>query len=179
MGALLLLRDVARASVDAIRGQRRCRYEHSVDIAASRETVWALLKAADVTFDGVFPVRIVTDAVPGRPGVLRMQILARDTRLVMLARVMDEREGHAILFQILADDIDPVLLDGEDDYLGYVLDDVAGGSRLTITRELTVTDNLRRLTVPVAIRSGAARLKRKAEQMAQGKAAASAEPESI
>ena len=174
---LLLRRDVVVACVDALLGRRRRRYEHSVDIAAPREVVWTLLMAADVTFEGVIPIRVITDAVPGRPGVLRMQIVVGESRRVMLARIVDEREGRAVLYEILSDGTDPVLLDGEDDYLGYVLDDLADGTRLTITREVTVTSRVGRLTVPIAIRSGAQRMKREAEQLAQEVRTGSTEPE--
>ena len=176
MGLLLVLRDVAIAAFDAMRGQRSCRYEHRIDIAASRETVWALLMAADVTFNGVYPLRIVTDAVPGRRGVLRMQILAADTRIVMLERVVEERDRRAVLYIILTAETDPMLVDGEDDYFAFVLEDIAGGTHFMISRKVTVKNHLRRLTVPAAVRSGAARLKRKAEEMERDMQAGSAEP---
>lgn len=176
MGILLLLRDVAVATYDWLMGERRRRYEYAVDVRAPRETVWALLKARDVTFPGMLPLRLVTDRVAGRPDLHRLQIYSGDAVITMMTRLVDERPGQGILFQVLPDGTDPVLVDGEDDYIGYVIADMKGGTRLTITRELTVTSRLGRLTVPLGLRAGALRAKRRAEEIARGEAP---EPEPI
>jgi hypothetical protein len=160
---LLLLRDLAIAAADALMGRQRRRYEHWVDIKAPRPLVWSMLSAPDITFEGAIPIRIVTEAVAGRPGVLRMRIMTGDMSAVMLVRVADERAERAVLYELLPHGTDAVLLDGEDDYLGYVADDVPGGTRLTMTRELTVTSRFGRLTVPLGLRAGAKRLKHKCE----------------
>lgn len=161
---MLFLRDLAIAAVDALMGRQRRRYEHCIDIRAPRSLVWSMLTAPDITFEGAIPVRIVTDAVAGRPGVLRMRIMTGDARLVMLVRVADERHERGVVYELLPDGTDAVLLDGEDDYLSYVADDITGGTRLTMMRELTVTSRFGRLTVPLGLRAGARRLKRKAER---------------
>ena len=163
---MLFLRDLAVAAADAVMGRRRRRYEHWIDIRAPRSLVWSMLTAPDITFEGAIPIRIVTEAVAGRPGVLRMRILTGDTQLVMLVRIAEERSERGVIYELLPDGTDAVLLDGEDDYLGYVADDISGGTRLTMTRELTVTSRFGRLTVPLGLRAGAKRLKRKAEQAA-------------
>ena len=170
MGILLLVRDIAVATYDWLMGERRRRYEHAVDIRAPRETVWALLKARDVTFPGMLPLRLVTDRVAGRPELHRLQIHSGDAVITMLTRLVDERPGQGMLFQVLPDGTDPVLVDGQDDYIGYVVADVNGGTRLTVTRELTVTSRLGRVTVPLGLRAGASRAKRRAEEIARGEA---------
>lgn len=161
---MLFLRDLAIAAVDALMGRQRRRYEHWIDIRAPRSLVWSMLMAPDITFEGAIPIRIVTEAVAGRPGVLRMRVLTGNTQLVMLVRIAEEQPERGIIYQLLPDGTDAVLLDGEDDYLSYVADDITGGTRLTMTRELTVTSRFGRLTVPLGLRAGAKRLKRKAER---------------
>lgn len=170
MGLAPLLRDIGVALWDVAMGERRRRYEHAVDIAAPRATVWALLRARDVSFTGLMPVRILSESVLGRPDILHLRIFAGEVTLAMTTRIVDERPERGLLLQVLPDGTDPVLVDGEDDYIGYVVDDVAGGTRLTVTRELTVTSRFGRLTVPLGVRAGAVRAKRKAEEIARGEA---------
>lgn len=170
MALLLLLRDISVALYDWAMGERRRRYEHAIDIAAPRDTVWALLRARDVSFGGVFPVRILTEPLAGRPDLLRLRIFAGESTIAMMTRLVDERPGQAILFEVLADGTDAVLVDGEEDFIGYVVMERGSGTRLTITRELTVTSRFGRITVPLGIRAGALRAKRKAEEIARGEA---------
>ena len=170
MGWLGFLGDVAVALGDAVTQRRRRRYEHGVDIGAPPEIVWGMLKSRDMTFDGMLPMRVVSTVVPGQPALERLRIESGNSALQMTVRVVDERPGRAILYEVLAQGTDPMLLDGDDDYLGIVLDDFGGGTRLTLTRELTITSRLGRLTVPFALRSGADRYKRQAELLAASRA---------
>jgi hypothetical protein len=79
--------------------------------------------------------------------------------------IADERQGQAILYRLLPEGTDPALIEGDDDYVGFVLVDIPGGTRLDLTRETTPRHFLSRLTVPIGLRSGARRYKRKAEAM--------------
>lgn len=171
MGLLLFCRDLIVALFDLASGRSRRRYEHSVEIAAPRSVVWDMLKARDIQFDGVFPLRVVGEPVPGRPGLERVHILAGTTELVMLTRIVDERAGQAILYQLLPDGTDAALVEGDDDFIGFVLQETAAGTRLDLTRETTPRRSISRITVPLGLRSGGRRYKRKAEQMARDIAA--------
>lgn len=166
MGLLQLGGDVLLAVADAARGRNRRRFEHCIDIDAPRDVVWQMLKSRDIMFEGRLPLRVVGEELPGRPGVERVHILAGKMRLQMLTRIVDERPGEAILYQLLPEGTDPALIEGDDDYIGFVLIETEGGTRLDLTRETSPRNWLSRLTVPMGLRSGARRYKRKAETMA-------------
>ncbi|MDX2154891.1 MAG: hypothetical protein SFW09_00145 [Hyphomicrobiaceae bacterium] len=170
MGLLLFLRDIVVALVDLATGRRRRRYEHVIDILAPRDIVWQMLKARDIVFDGLVPLRIQGEPVPGRPDCERVHILAGTTELIMLTRIVDERPGQAILYEILPDGTAPALIEGSDDYVGFVLADGARGTRLDLVRETSPARWISRVTIPVGLRSGGRRYKRKAEQMASAAA---------
>lgn len=165
MGLIELGGDVLVAVADAARGRRRRRFEHSIDIRAPREIVWEMLKSRDIEFGGRLPVRVFGEEVEGRPGIERVQIQAGPTRLQMLTRIVDERPGEAILYQVLPEGTDPVLVEGDDDYIGFVLIETAKGTRLDLTRETSPLHWISRLTVPMGLRSGARRYKKKAEAL--------------
>jgi hypothetical protein len=122
-----------------------------------------MLKSRDLEFDGHFPMRVTSEAVPGRPGHEIVRVEAGTVHLQMLTRIVDERPGEAILFQLLPEGTDPALLEGDDDYVGFVLTETPRGTRLDLTRETSPRRSLSRLTVPIGLRSGARRYKRKAE----------------
>lgn len=165
MGPVLFLKDIATAILDMALGRVRRRFVHWIDVAAPRATVWELLKSRDVTFEGRFPIRVVGDPVPGRPGVERVHILAGNARLEMMTRVVDERAGEAILYELLPEGTDPALIEGRDDFIGFLLADAACGTRLELIREISPISALARLSIPLGLRSGARRYKRKAEAM--------------
>lgn len=165
MSLLRLGGDILLAFADAFSGRKRRRYEHWVDIRAPREIVWEMLKARDLVFEGPLPIRIVGEAVPGQRDLERVQIIAGNARLIMLTRIVDERPGYAILYQLLPEGTDPALIEGDDDYVGFVLTDLDNGTRLDLTRETTPRSWLSRLTIPMGLRSGGRRYKRKAEAM--------------
>lgn len=157
--------DILLALADIFTGRKRRRYEHSVDVSAPREIVWEMLKSRDLVFEGPLPIRVIGEAVPGQRGLERVQIIAGKARLVMLTRIVDERPGSAILYQLLPEGTDPALIEGDDDYVGFVLTDLDKGTRLDLTRETSPRSWLSRLTIPMGLRSGGRRYKRKAEAM--------------
>lgn len=175
MGLFLFLRDVVMALLDVALGRRRRRYEHWVDIRAPRRVVWDMLKARDIAFDGLFQLRVIAQPVPGRPGCERVHIRAGNTELVMLTQIIDERPGDAILYQLMPEGTDAALVEGDDDFIGFVLQETATGTRLDLTRETTPRRHISRLTIPLGLRGGARRYKRKAEQMADAAGAAGPE----
>lgn len=161
----LILRDLVLAISDALTGRRRRRYEHWVQIDASRETVWRMLRSHDITFDGLVPVRVVSEPVIGRPGIERVRLTVGDRMFVMMTRVADERPYEGILFEVLPEGTDPALIDGLDDYVGFTLTEDGSGTSLGLMREMTVTSGFGRMTVPFGLRSGSQRYKRKAEEL--------------
>jgi hypothetical protein len=163
----LVARDIGLAVCDAVTGRRRRRYEHWVHIDASRETVWRMLRSYDITFDGLVPVRVVSEPVIGRPGIERVRLTVGDRTFVMTTRIADERLYEGILFEILREGTDPALIDGADDYVGFTLTEDNGRTCLGLMREMTVTSCFGRLTVPFGLRSGSQRYKRKAEELDQ------------
>ena len=158
-------RDIVVALADSLFGPDRRRYEHSIDIRAPREIVWEMLKSRDLVFEGALPLRIVGSPVPGQPGVEKVQIQAGKSRLEMLTRIIDERPGAAILYHLLPEGTDPVLVEGDDDYIGFVLTETDKGTRLDLTRETSPRHWISRMTIPMGLRSGARRYKRKAESL--------------
>ena len=165
MGLLQICRDLLIAAADAMTGRGRRRYEHWIDIRAPREIVWEMLKARDLVFEGAMPMRVSAEPVVGQPDIERIRIQAGNARLEMLTRIVDERPGTAILYQLLAEGTDPALIEGDEDYIGFVLTDLDKGTRLDLTREATPRHWLSRVTIPLGLRSGARRYKRKAEAM--------------
>ncbi len=166
MGLILLLRDIALALLDALCGQPRRRYEHAVFIRAPARVVWDMLKSRDIQFQGRFPLRVVAEPVAGRPGVERVHILAGKISLTMMTRIVEERADRAILYLILPEGTDPALIEGYDDYVGFVLVEQPTGTRLDLVRETSPRNWMARLTIPIGLRSGGGRYKRKAEEMA-------------
>jgi hypothetical protein len=165
MSLLRIGGDILLALADGLTGRKRRRYEHWIDIHAPRDIVWQMLKARDIVFDGPLPIRVIGEPMPGQHGLERVQIVAGNARLVMLTRIVDERPGTAILYQLLPEGTDPALIEGDDDYVGFVLADLDHGTRLDLTRETSPRSWLSRLTIPMGLRSGGRRYKRKAEAM--------------
>jgi uncharacterized protein YndB with AHSA1/START domain len=161
----LTLRDILLAVFDAATGRRRRRYQHWVRIAAPRETVWRMLRSHDITFTGLIPVRILSEPAIGRPGVERVRLMVGDRMFVMMTRIAAERAPEGILYEVLREGTDPALMDGTDDFVGFTLTEVDGGTDLGLTREMTVTSRFGRITVPFGLRSGSQRYKRKAEEL--------------
>lgn len=166
MGLLYFLRDVLVALTDSLLGRTRRRWEHWVDIRAPSLVVWEMLRSRDIVFDGLVPLHVRGEQVPGRPDCEVVHIVAGATEVVMLTRIVEERPGHAILYEILPDGTEPALIEGTDDYIGFVLNETAKGTRLDLVRETTPVRWLSRLTVPLGLRSGARRYRRKAEEIA-------------
>ncbi|MBS0241034.1 MAG: hypothetical protein JSS20_02575 [Proteobacteria bacterium] len=167
MGLVDMGRDVVVAAFDAAAGRRRRRYECSVDIEAPSDVVWSMLKARDVVFEGHFPLRVIGEPVPGQSNLERVVIMVGSTRLQMMTRIVDECPGQAILYQLLPEGTDPALIEGDDDYIGFVLIPRGERTRLDLTRETSPKRALSRLTIPMGLRSGAKRYKRKAEDVAR------------
>ncbi|MEZ5816229.1 MAG: hypothetical protein R3D44_04025 [Hyphomicrobiaceae bacterium] len=165
MGTPGILADVGRALADTLVGRKRRRYEHSVEIGAPQDIVWQMLKARDLAFDGPFPIRVLSQPVPGSPDLERVSIEMGDRRLHLLTRIVEERPGNAILYQLLPEGTDAALVEGDDDYVAFVLTEAGGRTRLDLTRETSPRNWLARLTVPMGLRTGGRRYKRKAEAM--------------
>lgn len=167
MGLFYILRDLVTAMLDSLAGRSRRRYEHAITVRASREIVWTMLRARDIGFDGYMPLRICTEPLPGRPDLERVIIRTGKSELVMVARIVDERPGHAILYQILPDGTDALLIEGQDDYIAFVLVEIDGGTRLSLIRETSPKRWISRISVPLGLRSGGERYKRKAEAISR------------
>ncbi|MFV0295807.1 MAG: hypothetical protein ACK5JT_06780 [Hyphomicrobiaceae bacterium] len=167
MGLIYFLRDIFLATLDALLARQRRRYEHSVFIRAPRDIVWNMIRARDIEFEGLVPLRLHAAGVPGRPDCELVHVTAGDIELAMLTRTVDLKDEQAILYEILPEGTDPALVEGIDDYISFVLADTAGGTRLDLMRELSPLRWIARLSVPIGLRSGAKRYKRKAETIAR------------
>lgn len=167
MELALLLRDIALALWDSLRGRPRRRYEHAVAIRAPRRLVWDLMMSRDLTLDGnLMQVHAVIEPVPGRPGVDRTRIRIGTHELAMFSRTIEQREGIAELHEILVDGTHPSLVEGPEDYMGFALLDHADATILTLYRDAAPRSFLRRILLPLGLRGGARRYKRKAEHRA-------------
>jgi Zn-dependent protease len=150
----------------ALTGKRRQRYASTALVAAPRETVWEIINARQITFDGIVPIEIdVGDPDPEThvsAGVIRMG----DRQLRFAYRVLEERPQEALMIELLADGCDREVRPG-DDYIAVVeLADAPGGTLMTVIHELTHKRFRDRLAVPLGIRLNARRIRRKAEQIA-------------
>ena len=160
-----VLRDMARAFAGWRQG-RRVRFEHAVLIKAPRATVWQMLRSRDITFDGLVPMRVTTMAVPGRPDLEKGRIILGEREIILMTRTIEERPEKALLLEIVAEGSDPAVVMGGDDFIGFVLDEAPDGTLLSLTRELVPGRIGAILQVPVGLRSGAGRYRKKAEAMA-------------
>ncbi len=165
---VLLLRDALFALRDLALRRKHHRWEHSIAIKASPATVWRMLRSSDITFDGVFPMRVVTTPAPGRPFVEDTKIIIADKTLTLMVRIAEERPQRALLMEILPDGTSPELVSGTNDYIGFVMDEHAGGTVLFLTREMDPLRWTAAITGPFGLRSGARRYQKKAEEMAAG-----------
>ena len=160
-----VLRDILRGISGLSSGQRR-RYEHAVAISAPCDVVWRMLRSRDITFDGLVPMHVVAEAVPGRPDLEKGRIIAGQREMVLMMRTVEERPGKALLMEILAEGSDPAVVMGRDDFISYIVEATPGGTQLNLTRELVPTRWSAVLSVPLGLISGGRRYKRKAEAMA-------------
>lgn len=166
MEFLLLLRDIALALLDTVTGRGRRRYEHALLVAAPRATVWDLLMSRDISLDGsIVPIRAIIEHVAGRPGVDRSRILIGSQELQMMTLTLETRDGVAELHEILVEGTHPSLVEGIGDYMGFTLLDASGGTILTLLRDVAPRSLFRRIAVPLSLRGGAKRYKRKAESL--------------
>ena len=160
-----VLRDIARGIGGWLRGER-VRSEHAVLIKARPATVWQMLRSRDITFDGLVPLHVTAEAVPGHPNLDKVRIILGDREMILMMRTVEERPGKALLIEIVGAGSDPAVIMGRDDFIGFVLDDAAGGTLLSLTRELVPGRLVATVQVPIGLRTGAARYRRKAEAMA-------------
>lgn len=164
---LYVLRDLLVWLWRLVTGQRRHRHEHAIRIHAPVATVWAVLRAPDITYDGMFPLRMVTRPVPGMPGVDDIALELAGHALRLRTRLLDERPGHAILLEVLKDGTSPEIYIGAKDYLGMVVESRDGATTLFGSREVTPDRLLSGMLLGVQLRSGLRRYKTKAEALAK------------
>ena len=161
------LRDILSGISGLLTG-RRCRFEQAVAIDAPCDVVWRMLRSRDITFDGMMPMHVVVETVPGRPDLEKGRIIVGPREMVLMMRIVDERAGKALLVEILSDGSDPAVVMGRDDFISYIVEETPGGTLLNLTRELVPTRVSAILSVPLGLISGGRRYKRKAEAMAKG-----------
>ena len=160
-----VFRDMARGYA-GWRRRQSVRFEHAVLIEAPRATVWQMLRSRDITFDGLVPMRVISEVVAGRPDLEKGRIILGDREIALMIRIVEERPDKALLLEIVTAGSDPAVVMGADDFMGFVLDDTPGGTLLSLTRELVPGRISAILQVPVGLRSGAGRYRKTAEAMA-------------
>ena len=150
---------------DRLVGHRRRRYEASVLIHATPDVVWQVARGRDITLDALVPIRVLTDPVAGTVGVERIRLQIGRRELTMMTRLVDVQEGKALLLELLNDGTTTSILVGHDDYIGLVIEAVAGGTMLYFMREVTASKWLMPVIIPMRLRLGARRYKRTAEKL--------------
>ena len=132
-----LARDLVAALSGLVAGYERRRDQHTVVVRATRDAVWQAIDAETTTVGTIIPTTMIKQRVPGLDDVFRTIIKTGYFEKTMTWRQALRREGEALHCDILSDGTDPALLDGTDDQVGYELSDVPGGTRLTVSREVT------------------------------------------
>ena len=161
-----LARDLVAALSGLVAGYERRRDQHTVVVRATRDAVWQAIDAETTTVGTIIPTTMIKQRVPGSDDVFRTIIKTGDSEMTMTWRQALRREGEALHCEILSDGTDPALLHGTDDQVGYELSDVPGGTRLTVSREVTPRGLGDAIAAPFGVRSGARSYKRKIEQAA-------------
>ncbi len=161
-----MLRDLAHAIVAGLTGGRHLRCEHAVLIAAPRPVVWQMLRAKDITFEGLVPMRVVAEPMPGHPDheVARVQLGRRE--MTMVTRIAKEIPEEVLIIEMLEEGTDPAVVLGRNDYIGFFLADDALGTKLGLSREVDPKKLFAPLSVPLRLRAGARRYKATAESLA-------------
>lgn len=169
---LALVRDFLLMLIGLVTGRRRMRLEQALFVRAPREAVWRYIKAREIEYDGFVPMQIKVERDPARPGIEINHISYGARTMDMILRVAEEREGQAILLELMTEGSDPAIVAGESDYLGYVLADAPGGTMMTMSREVTPSSHLAPLTLPMRFRNGARMTQRTYERLAREEHAA-------
>src|SRR5262245_9200820 len=161
-----LTRDIAVGLFGLIRGRRRPHYRHTVVMRAPREAVWRAIDAESTVFAGSIPMTAVKEHVPDTDDHYRTIFKTGEYQEVMTWRQALRHEGGALHCEILADGRDAALLHGVRDRSGQQLTDAPGGTRLTVSREVTPHGMMGAIVASFGVRAGARIYKRMIEKEA-------------
>ena len=152
--------------VDLVLGRRRRSYATSIFIQAPPDLVWSVLSARHVKFEGLVPV--VVDVAPraGDERVLEGTITVGDLAMPIAYRELSERPGEGAVIEVLKEGSDPRVAPGEAYFVAYALSASEGGTTVTFNHELTHSDFLGRIGVPVGARQSARRVRDHCEKLA-------------
>lgn len=158
-----LLSELLRAPLDAILGKRRRSYTVSLGVEAPKPVTWAVASAHDLRLEGVPPIEVRTAPDPARPGVFKGELHIGEMTLPMAYRVLDERPGEAMSFEVLKAESAPECCPGDDYVCAFAVAGDEARSVITSTYELTHTRFSSRLLMPIAAIQNIRRLKFNAE----------------
>ncbi len=152
--------------VDLIVGRRRRSYATSIFIQAPPDLVWSVLSARLVRFEGFVPV--VVDVAPraGEERVLEGTITVGDLAMPIAYREVSERPGEGAVIEVLKEASDPRVAPGDGYFVAYALSPENGGTTVTFRHELTHSDFVGRIGVPVGARQSARRVRDHCEKLA-------------
>ena len=129
-----ILRDFGVALYDVAARRKGRRYEHSIHVRASRDMVWAVASARNITLDGSPP--IVIKALPSlEQGVEVLQVRTGNVTYRIGLRLLERREGAGEIHAVVPEHTDHLALLAGVTVSGYGLDDAPGGTRLTMFQE--------------------------------------------
>jgi Zn-dependent protease len=161
-----ILWDITAALANFISGKRQRRFAHVIVVNAPRAVVWHMLRCKDITYEGLVPMHVMTEPMPGQPDheVARVRFGQREmTMVTRIAKIVPE---EVMILEVLAEGSDPAIVMGRDDYIGFFLADAGTGTKLGFSRELEPERWHAQVSVPLSLRSGARRYKATAERMA-------------
>ena len=150
-------------------GWIRRRHERAIHVGAPRDIVWRAIEGADIDAVHAIPgfPSMRVEMRPADPGHRAWALRAGPRVLTMRVRIVEERPGHALLFEIRPEGTSPEILVGSDDYLGYVLEDRPGGTSLYVSREVTAARLRHSLVIAARMWFGTQSVKRTAEKLAR------------
>jgi Zn-dependent protease len=159
---------LARAIVDILLGRRRRMYEAAVTIEAPRTIVWDTITAREATFKGLVPVMVKVAPSPGDPALLRGTVTMGEIVMPIVYREISGKPGEAGVIEILTEETDKRIAPGRDYYVAYTLTDETPGpaTRLSIRHELTHSDFVGRIAIPIGVYQNARRMKSHCEKLA-------------
>lgn len=164
IGYLMGAADVARAAWHILTRQTRNTYATSLTIGAPRAAVWALLTRTDQSYESV-SLRTITRRDPDDASILVSEIIQRDRQVGFIAHEeLERRPGEVYEVRYLPERTAGNIALGLDDRCRFTLRDAAaGGTDLTIERQLTHSRIGTRLVAPISVRSTAYLVKQQAE----------------
>lgn len=159
----LVVAELLRAPIDALRGVNRRAYAVTLDVEAPKAVTWSVLSAHKITLEGTPQITIDAAPVPGRPGVYKGAVSFSGRTLPIAYQVLEERPEQAMLMTVLKEESAPECCPGQNYICASAVTGDDKASVITMSYEITHETFGSRLLIPFAAVQNASRIKRNAE----------------